>query len=57
MDKEEFSAQLIKWLKARRDEFDRDAIAYVWTTLDRLMDDAREAEAVGVLPWELSDGD
>lgn len=54
MEKDEFLEQLAHWLKTRRDETSRKYREGVvaWDTIDRLLDDVREAIHLGTTPWE-----
>jgi hypothetical protein len=51
---EEVFEGLEKWLKARRDEADKDRDAGIapFTVIDNLLDEVRDQGAEGWLPWQ-----
>lgn len=53
MTEAEFLEKIGNWLKARRDQFQKDDTE--WNTLDMVIDDLREAYHTGVMPWDLNE--
>lgn len=44
---------LVKWLKMRRDEYPIEHGNDGYGTIDKLLDEVRDANATGILPWQV----
>ena len=61
MNEAEFLEKIGNWIKARRDQFNKDSNdeteASAYSTLDSVLDDLREAFHTGIMPWDCNKED